>query len=277
MSDNKEQNMTLKQGSPQRVTFRSSVLQSIRQHARSSPEVEICGALIGRLSETGTSVIGAVAGEGASQGSAHVTFTQEAWARIHEEKDRKYSGESIVGWYHSHPGFGVFLSDHDLFIHKHFFSTPGSLAWVYDPHSDEEGCFGWEGSEIIRLEQFSVALDASKDIRHREEPSSLSPNKVASSPLLKALRALFIVGLILIPALLIALGLSILFTSRFPEDAIETLRHSLNRFSHLIRIPLKVDHSRTDPVIDRESKHSSSENVQKANDEKNPRTDRSAK
>ena len=277
MSDNKEQKKTVKQGSSQCVTFKSSVLQNIRQHARSSPEVEICGALIGRLSETGTSVIGAVAGEGASQGSAHVTFTQEAWARIHEEKDRKYSGEAIVGWYHSHPGFGVFLSDHDLFIHKNFFSTPGSLAWVYDPHSDEEGCFGWEGGEVSRLEHFSIALDASKDTRLRKEPFTLNPKKGASSPLLKTLRVLLVVGLILVPALLIALGLAMLFDSRFSEDAIETLKHSLDRLPHLIRTPLKVGYTRLDPVVDQANKNSSAENAEKANEQKNPKTDWSAK
>ena len=59
-------------------------------------------------------------------------FTQETWTRIHEEKDARYPDHKIVGWYHSHPGFGVFLSDHDLFIHKNFFSQPGQLAWVFD-------------------------------------------------------------------------------------------------------------------------------------------------
>jgi proteasome lid subunit RPN8/RPN11 len=108
-------------GQPVRsVIFYGPVLQNIRQHARRSPHAEICGVLIGRQGDGGTTVTGSVPGEGAAQGGAHVTFTQEAWVRIHEEKDRKYSGQSIVGWYHSHPGFGVFLSDHDTFIHKNF-------------------------------------------------------------------------------------------------------------------------------------------------------------
>jgi hypothetical protein len=62
----------------------------------------------------------------------------------------------IVGWYHSHPGFGVFLSDHDTFIHNNFFSSPQQVAWVYDPHSDEEGCFGWDGDRLKRLPRIDV-------------------------------------------------------------------------------------------------------------------------
>ncbi len=77
------------------------------------------------------------------------------WKRA-KIKDRDYPDERIVGWYHSHPGFGVFLSEHDTFIHKNFFSSPQQVAWVYDPHSDEEGCFGWKSGELERVAQFVI-------------------------------------------------------------------------------------------------------------------------
>ena len=64
-----------------------------------------------------------------------------------------------MGWYHSHPGFGVFLSDHDTFIHKNFFSSALQVAWVYDPHSDEEGCFGWAGERLERVSELRVKDD----------------------------------------------------------------------------------------------------------------------
>lgn len=141
------------------VKFHSSVLQSIRQHAKSSPNMEICGVLIGKTSGGVTMVDGAVAGEGATQGNTHVTFTQQTWIKIHREKNERFPDLSIVGWYHSHPGFGVFLSDHDLFIHNNFFADPGHLAWVYDPHSDEEGCFCWFNGQVCRLQHFEVIAD----------------------------------------------------------------------------------------------------------------------
>jgi proteasome lid subunit RPN8/RPN11 len=87
----------------------------------------------------------------------HVTFTQDTWEHIYKVKDSEYPDDRIVGWYHSHPGFGVFLSDHDTFIHKNFFSSEQQVAWVYDPHSDEEGCFGWVGKRLERLSQFSIS------------------------------------------------------------------------------------------------------------------------
>lgn len=135
------------------------VARQIRQHARSCPQSEVCGVLIGSEEGACTHVEAAIAGVDAEQGGSHVTFTQDTWEHIYRIKDRDYPDERIVGWYHSHPGFGVFLSDHDSFIHQNFFSSPQQVAWVYDPHSDEEGCFGWIEGNLQRLRSLQMLDD----------------------------------------------------------------------------------------------------------------------
>jgi len=139
------------------LTVDSEVVRLIRQHARSSGKTEVCGVLIGQDRDQGVEVIACIEGQNADEAGAHVTFTQDTWEHIYAVKDQKYPDERIVGWYHSHPGFGIFLSDHDTFIHKNFFSSPGQVAWVFDPQSDEEGCFGWVGGRIERLTRIAVA------------------------------------------------------------------------------------------------------------------------
>ena len=133
------------------VAIDSEVVRTIRQHARSSSKTEVCGVLIGQDPDRRVQIAACIEGENADGAGAHVTFTQDTWEHIYAVKDKKYPDERIVGWYHSHPGFGIFLSEHDTFIHKNFFSSPGQIAWVYDPHSDEEGCFGWVNGQIERL------------------------------------------------------------------------------------------------------------------------------
>jgi len=134
----------------------SEVVRKIRQHARSSSATEICGVLIGQDKDQRIEVTASIEGENADQAGAHVTFTQDTWEHIYAVKDRTFPNERIVGWYHSHPGFGIFLSEHDTFIHKNFFSSPGQVAWVFDPLSDEEGCFGWVNGRIERLTRIAV-------------------------------------------------------------------------------------------------------------------------
>jgi proteasome lid subunit RPN8/RPN11 len=138
------------------VQVRGEVVRAIRQHARSSMTEEICGVLIGTVGSNSIIIHASIEGVNAAQGGAHVTFTHDTWDHIYSQKDKDYPDDKILGWYHSHPGFGVFLSEHDTFIQKNFFSARHQVAWVFDPHSDEEGCFGWNGERIERLARFAV-------------------------------------------------------------------------------------------------------------------------
>ena len=150
------------------LRIRAEVARQIRQHARSSPKAEVCGVMIGEIEGGAADVQACISGVNAAQGGAHVTFTQDTWEHIYKIKDRDFPNSRIVGWYHSHPGFGIFLSDHDAFIHKNFFSAPEQVAWVVDPHTDEEGCFGWRGSNLERIARFSFLDD------HGGESASVS-------------------------------------------------------------------------------------------------------
>lgn len=141
-------------GEPFQTIFRQVVLDEIREHAESQIEVEVCGVLVGSVYENSTGafayVEGSIQGSYAAGRSAQVTFTAETWQHIDREMEEKFPGRKIVGWYHSHPGFGIFLSEMDLFIQRHFFNARWQGAFVYDPQSKERGLFGWSGAEILR-------------------------------------------------------------------------------------------------------------------------------
>lgn len=156
-----------------RFEIDNEVTRRIRQHARASMTTEVCGVLIGQTHKGTVQVIASIEASNAAQGGTHVTFTQDAWETIYRVKDVSYPDERIVGWYHSHPGFGVFLSEHDTFIHRNFFSSPDQVAWVYDPHTDEEGCFGWMDGEIHRVSTFSIVDNNGDGIERtpKEEPA----------------------------------------------------------------------------------------------------------
>jgi proteasome lid subunit RPN8/RPN11 len=159
------------------VVMEAEVARKIRQHCRTSMKAEVCGVLIGSTEHERMMVEACIQGNNAAQGGAHVTFTQDTWEHIYKIKDKEYPDQKIVGWYHSHPGFGVFLSEHDLFIQQNFFSNPQQVAWVYDPHTDEEGCFGWIGDKIEKLnvirvgytQNVEIAANASSDYEEDED------------------------------------------------------------------------------------------------------------
>jgi proteasome lid subunit RPN8/RPN11 len=77
-----------------------------------------------------------------------LTFTHETWATLTRQINANFPNESVVGWQHTHPGMGVFLSGHDLFIQKNFFAQPWQIALVVDPRQHEFGFFHWRGGEV---------------------------------------------------------------------------------------------------------------------------------
>jgi proteasome lid subunit RPN8/RPN11 len=91
-----------------------------------------------------------IRGNSAAGHAAQVTFTAETWNQIQQEMDRKHADKKMVGWYHTHPGFGIFLSGMDLFIQKNFFNLPWQVAFVYDPIGRDEGLFVWRGGNCER-------------------------------------------------------------------------------------------------------------------------------
>jgi proteasome lid subunit RPN8/RPN11 len=70
-----------------------------------------------------------VRGDTAKRGSTHVTFTHETWDVIHKTMEKDHPKLDIVGWYHSHPGFGVEFSEMDIFIQKNFFKARRRWRW----------------------------------------------------------------------------------------------------------------------------------------------------
>ena len=76
-------------------------------------------------------------------------FTHATWAAMTRRAEEDYPGELVVGWQHTHPGLGVFLSAYDLFIHRHFFSQPWQIALVVDPRARQCGFFQWLGGKVV--------------------------------------------------------------------------------------------------------------------------------
>jgi proteasome lid subunit RPN8/RPN11 len=121
---------------------------------------EIGGVLVGELLRDDAGpylrIDGTVDALHAEEKGAELTFTHATWEHIHKEMDGKHKDKRVVGWYHTHPGFGVFLSDRDQFIHKSFFNLPFQVAFVYDPKSREHGMFTWHDNEVRRVRHYWV-------------------------------------------------------------------------------------------------------------------------
>ena len=165
--------------------IKQSVLDDIHAHGKSSPEAEICGVLVGNVfhDEHGPYLLihASIRGDSAVGRAAQVTFKAETWTHIQEIMERDHTDARIVGWYHTHPGFGIFLSGMDLFIQDNFFNLPWQVAFVYDPTSGEEGLFIWRAGQSDR-EPFLIQEDTIDEIRAKPGYEWKPPNDLVVAP-----------------------------------------------------------------------------------------------
>ena len=183
-----------------RVYFAPEAHDDIARHARQNTSVEVGGVLVGDWHRDADGPFVAVSHvvrcDAATSKSGEVTFTHEAWNVINREMDTRYAELKIVGWYHTHPTFGIFLSERDSFIHQHFFSNPGQIAYVVDPVAKTEGVFAWRGGKTALVPHYWVGdqiyagadqsprADAPQDGSSPAPQAAAAPQETLSSSLL---------------------------------------------------------------------------------------------
>lgn len=127
---------------------------AIERHALRDTSVELGGILLGSecidelTGEPFVWITEAIEAKHYESTQASFTYTHDSWAEITRERDEKFPDLDIVGWYHTHPDFGIFLSGHDLFIHHHFFAQPLQVAYVVDPIRQVRGFFRWRDGQM---------------------------------------------------------------------------------------------------------------------------------
>ena len=88
--------------------------------------------------------------------ASSASLTHETWQYVSAQLEERFAGMRILGWQHTHPGYGVFLSEYDLFIQENFFNLPYQIAYVIDPIQGHRGFFEWKQGKICPLSGYYV-------------------------------------------------------------------------------------------------------------------------
>ena len=190
-----------------KVYVENEVWQQIENYSKKDMNNELGGVLIGDLykTEKGNNFLridGFIDAKYGESKGASFKFTHKAWEYIHQEKEQLYPELGIIGWYHTHPGYGVFLSSYDLFIQKNFFNLPYQIALVIDPRTDERGFFQWKNGDISKCDGFYIygeridPKQLKEAIREVKKQIQLLTEKVESIPIVTSrLRDIALIGL----------------------------------------------------------------------------------
>lgn len=232
-----------------RVYFTVEAYDKMKEHANQTSEVELGGVLIGEIcrDEQGKflKISGIISGEHANNYGAQVTFTHETWQHINEIKDQKFPDLRIVGWYHTHPGFGVFLSEMDKFIQDNFFNQPFQVAVVLETKEEVEGCFIWQDGDSVPIQRYWVGDKEISLFSGKAHPFKMhsSPekshagkdevDKSETSPLMSQIFVLIMMGLLFFIGFLLGQFKMFNELKRSVYDGIQSEIYSIMEFASL--------------------------------------------
>ncbi len=134
-----------------KIECSDEMMEKIEAIAFSETQIEVGGFLVGTYDENGAVVTDVLPARHSVGRSTQLTFTHETWNALYAEL--KETNGALVGWFHSHPNFGVFLSEHDQFIQQNFFGADGNITIVVDPIRGRRGWFYSNEGKIKKYEK----------------------------------------------------------------------------------------------------------------------------
>ena len=151
------------------VYIKQDVYKQIEKFAKAEMSKEVGSILIGDyVDEKGRKTViisNYIEAKYTDASASTLTFTHETWDYVYKEKDKKYPDKKIVGWQHTHPGYGIFLSNYDIFIQENFFNLPWQIAYVVDPIADTRGFFEWKNDKVAKMSGFYVYDEVGREIK----------------------------------------------------------------------------------------------------------------
>ena len=132
------------------------VLADMEEHAQSDTTVELGGVLLGGCYEDEQGrpfvvVTDSLRAQHYESTKGSFKFTHDTWSAITREREQFPAELQMVGWYHTHPDWGVFLSGMDMFICDNFFNKKLDVAYVIDPCRGDRAMFQWTGDPQHRV------------------------------------------------------------------------------------------------------------------------------
>ena len=136
------------------------LINKIEDHCFSETQIEVGGFLVGTMVGNVTTVTHVLRAKKTVGKSTNLTFTHDTWSELYKDIDALKTDSVIIGWYHSHPNFGVFLSEHDEFIQSSYFKSDGQITAVVDPI---RGRRGWWYSSDEKIVTYGQEVDTTKE------------------------------------------------------------------------------------------------------------------
>ena len=131
--------------------IQAPVLGEIIRYTAQRQSQEAGGVLLGKLADDHVEICACIPAPDTTSSEVSIVFTHQVWTRIDAIHRARYPELLPCGWFHSHPGLGVFLSSSDYHLHYDHYRCYYQLALVLDPLRGQLAFFGWDGGCLTSI------------------------------------------------------------------------------------------------------------------------------
>lgn len=192
-----------------KVYIKQDVYKALEKLAASDTSKELGSIILGdycqELGKTNVIISQFIEAKYTDASASTLTFTHETWDYVHREHEKKYLDKKIIGWQHTHPNYGIFLSNYDLFIQENFFNMPFQVAYVIDPIQNIRGFFQWKNGKIEKLKGYYIYDDIGKPIKIEQTKTEKKPVKIKPSRLVYATTAVLCMLCVILCGIIISM------------------------------------------------------------------------
>lgn len=172
-----------------RIYLRYDLFRALDEYAVRDTSRELAALLVGQVQEGGQGGNCIVVEDAIEIGVADERegrFSPRVWQHARRVARTRYANKVIVGWYHTHPGTGLDLSQEEREVHKSFFPEAWQVMYVVDPVSRDRNFYRCQENRLSGVRGFRIFGKETAAIKERESappPSQPANPARAEEPL----------------------------------------------------------------------------------------------
>ncbi|MBS2036686.1 LysM peptidoglycan-binding domain-containing protein [bacterium] len=160
-----------------RIYLRYDLFRALDEYAVRDTSRELAALLVGQVHEGGQGGGNCIVVEDAIEvgvaDEREGRFSPRVWQHARRVARTRYANKVIVGWYHTHPGTGLDLSQEEREVHKTFFPEAWQVMYVVDPVSRDRNFYRQQESRLGGVRGFRIFGKETSNFK--EKPASAAP------------------------------------------------------------------------------------------------------
>lgn len=157
-----------------RIYLRYDLFRALDEYGVRDTSRELAALLVGQVHEgaQGNCILVEDAIEIGVGDEREGRFAPRVWQHARRVARTRYANKVIVGWYHTHPGTGLDLSQEEREVHRSFFPEAWQVMYVVDPVSRDRNFYRSQENRLSGVRGFRIFGKEATNLKEKPAPAA---------------------------------------------------------------------------------------------------------